>query len=98
MEGQWVECRHDGRVCYIQVADCGPFRTDSFAYVFQGARPDPNRNHDAGIDLSPAAYEFLGMADNQLVSWRFVSPASIPIGPWRMYGDVVSRSKASNAQ
>ncbi len=88
MEGQWIECRAGGRVCYLQVGDVGPWSTDSFAYVFQGARPDHNRNHDAGIDLSPAAYQFLGLSDTQSVDWRFCSPTSVPIGPWRMYGGV----------
>jgi hypothetical protein len=98
MVGTWVECRYGGRVCYLQVVDTGPFKTDSFAYCFGNARPEPNRNHDAGIDLSPAAYQFLGLTDIQPVSWRFCRPQDVPIGPWRMYGDVASRSKASNAQ
>jgi hypothetical protein len=49
MEGQWIECRYGGRVCYMQVADVGPWKTDSFAYVFQGAPPDRNPNRNAGI-------------------------------------------------
>jgi hypothetical protein len=93
MLGTWLECRHGGRVCYLQVGDAGPFRTDSFAYCFGNARPDPNRNGDAGIDLSPAAYQFLGLTDTQSVDWRFCSSANVPIGPWRMYGDVSASRK-----
>ena len=48
-------------VCYAQWEDCGPFRTDHFQYVFQNERPKPNLNRGAGLDVSPAVRDYLGL-------------------------------------
>ena len=47
---------------YAQWEDCGPFRTDHFQYVFQNERPKPNLNRGAGLDVSPAVRDYLGLA------------------------------------
>ena len=40
---RWIAIRNprDGRVCYAQWSDCGPFRTDHWQYVFGTDRPRP---------------------------------------------------------
>ena len=79
---------HGSRVAYAQWEDCGPFRTDHYQYVFGTEMPKPNLNGGAGLDVSPAVRDYLGMnATRDVCSWRFVELAEVPPGPWRSYGD-----------
>jgi len=86
VEGQWVAIRYLNRVCYAQWEDCGPFVTDDIEYVFGNARPKNTSNNGAGIDVSPAVRDYLGLGMNTKVDWRFVDLNEIPDGPWRTYG------------
>lgn len=78
---RWVEIRHAGKVAYAQWEDVGPFQTDHWQYVFGCERPRPNRNQDAGIDVSPAVRDYLGLAGIDTCDWRFVSGPGH--GPWQ---------------
>src|SRR5437016_9870797 len=84
---RWLAIRKGTRVCYAQWEDCGPFRTDNFQYVFQNERPKPNLNHGAGLDVSPAVRDYLGLGPTDVTDWQFVEVRDIPPGPWRSYGD-----------
>jgi hypothetical protein len=84
-KGRWLEIRHGLKACYAQWEDVGPFRTDLGAYVFGDARPSPNLNHAAGIDVSPAVRDYLGLGPVDLVDWRFVEQVEVPAGPWSLY-------------
>ena len=84
-KGHWLEIRHGLKACYAQWEDVGPFRTDSAAYVFGDERPSPNVNRGAGIDVSPAVRDYLGLRSLDLVDWRFVEPADVAAGPWSLY-------------
>jgi hypothetical protein len=86
-KGHWVALRHGRRVCYAQWEDVGPFQTDHWQYVFGPERPRPNANHDAGIDVSPAVRDYLGMSGMDVCDWKFVNVWEVPIGPWTLYGD-----------
>lgn len=87
-KGRWVAIRHGNRVAYAQWEDCGPFRTDHYQYVFGTAVPLPNLNGGAGLDVSPAVRDALGMnATRDVCSWKFVEVNEVPPGPWRQYGD-----------
>ncbi len=86
-KGRWVAIRYKGREAYAQWEDCGPFRTDHWEYVFGNERPRPNLNQGAGIDISPAVRDYLGMKTNDAVDWRFVEFNDVPHGPWALYGD-----------
>jgi hypothetical protein len=86
-KGRWIEIRRNGRVCYAQWEDVGPFQTDDFGYVFGNQRPMPNRNGDAGLDVSPAVRDYLGLKDIDFCDWRFVDFIEVPRGPWAFYGD-----------
>lgn len=79
---RWVAIHHQGRIVYAQWKDVGPFTTDDWPYVFQGKRPRSNANQNAGIDISPAVRDFLGMRGNADVDWRFVEESEVPGGPW----------------
>ena len=84
---RWVAIRKGNRICYAQWEDCGPFRTDHFQYVFQNERPKPNLNHGAGLDVSPAVRDYLGLGPMDVTDWQFVEVRDVPSGPWRNYGE-----------
>ena len=75
------------RTCCAQWEDVGPFQIDHWQYVFGNERPRPNANCDAGIDVSPAVRDYLGMSGMDVCDWKFVSVYEVPGGPWRLYGD-----------
>ncbi len=82
--GRWIAIRHGSRVCYAQWEDVGPFAVDHWQYVFGPERPRPNRNADAGLDVSPAVRDYLGLNGLDQADWRFVDRP--PTGPWTSYG------------
>lgn len=81
-KGHWVAIHHEGRVCFAQWEDVGPFETDHWQYVFGNESPRPNRNQSAGIDLSPAVRDFLKLRSGAKVEWRFIHDHEVPQGPW----------------
>ena len=86
LRGTWVAIRYGNRVCYAQWEDCGPFVTDDWEYVFGNARPKNPKNKGAGIDISPAIRDYLGIPGHGKCDWRFVDVNEVPPGPWRMLG------------
>jgi hypothetical protein len=86
-KGRWLAIRYRGRIAYAQWEDCGPFRTDHWQYVFGNDRPRPNLNQGAGLDVSPAVRDFLGMNGKDVCDWKFVDVKEVPNGPWAKYGD-----------
>jgi hypothetical protein len=84
-KGHWLEIRHGLKTCYAQWEDVGPFCTDSAGYVFGDERPSPNVNRGAGIDVSPAVRDYLGLGSLDLVDWRFVEMSEVSAGPWSLY-------------
>jgi hypothetical protein len=82
---RWVAIRHGKRICYAQWEDVGPFQIDHWQYVFGTERPRPNANHDAGIDVSPAVREYLGMSGMDACDWKFVNSYEVPNGPWMQH-------------
>ncbi len=81
-KNHWVCLLHNGLACYAQWEDVGPFRSDDAAYVFGHAVPRNTRNRGAGIDVSPAVRDHLGLSDIDTVDWRFVEERDVPPGPW----------------
>jgi hypothetical protein len=87
LKGHWLAIRRRNRVCYAQWEDCGPFCTDHWQYVFGDERPKANLNRNAGLDVSPAVRDYLGLGDTDVCDWTFVEFRKVPPGPWAMYGD-----------
>ncbi len=87
LKDRWIAIRFNNRVCYAQWEDCGPFRTDHWQYVFGNERPKPNLNKGAGLDVSPAVRDFLGMNDTDVTDWKFMEFEEVPAGPWANHGD-----------
>ncbi|HEY3900475.1 MAG TPA: hypothetical protein VGM54_17840 [Chthoniobacter sp.] len=99
---RWIAVRNRaGRIAYAQWSDCGPFRTDHWQYVFGMDRPKPNLNGGAGLDVSPAMRDYLGLQSTDVTDWKFVDLKDVPNGPWLLYGDnnpfVQRRYRPTNA-
>jgi hypothetical protein len=86
-KGRWVAIRKGNRTVYAQWEDAGPFRTDHWQYVFGNERPKPNLNKGAGLDVSPAVRDYLGMNPTDVTDWRFVEFSEVPRGPWSTLGE-----------
>jgi hypothetical protein len=97
-KGRWVAIRKGNRTVYAQWEDAGPFRTDHWEYVFGNERPKPNLNRGAGLDVSPAVRDYLGLQDTDVTDWKFVESSEVPPGPWTKLGDnntfVINQRKA----
>ena len=85
-KGRWLQIYRNGRSCFAQWEDCGPWVTDDWEYVFGNKPPKNTENGQAGLDISPAVRDFLGLKSGQKVHWRFVEAAQVPYGPWKKYG------------
>jgi hypothetical protein len=81
---RWVEIKNSrGDICYAQWEDTGPLRYDDAEYVFGSSRPTGLGGDHAGLDVSPAVYEYLDLNDrNHYTSWRFVDEADVRPGAW----------------
>jgi hypothetical protein len=84
---RWVAIRKASRTVYAQWEDAGPFRTDYWQYVFGNERPKPNLNKGAGLDVSPAVRDYLGLRQTDVTDWRFVDFSEVPPGPWSALGE-----------
>ena len=79
----------NGQHCIGQVEDAGPHEYDDTAYVFgaNDARPHSRAFNGAGMDISPALRDCLGInqlnGDTATADWRFIDPAQVPDGPWK---------------
>jgi hypothetical protein len=84
LKNRWIAVRANGRTCYAQWQDVGPFESDDIAYVF-GDAPEPRNKQikAAGIDLSPAMRDCLQVELVSRVAWRHVEEKEVPDGPWR---------------
>ena len=82
LKNRWVRIDYHGKSVYAQWEDAGPMGEDDFAYVFGGAAPKNRANERAGIDLSPAAQDYLGLDGLTPVTWQFVDQPNVPPGPW----------------
>jgi len=86
---RWIEIRYKGKSCFAQWQDVGPSGEDDFDWVF-GSAPKPRNKFGlkAGLDISPASAQYLGIEDSAHTEWRFVDAADVPSGPWK---EIVTR-------
>lgn len=80
LKNRWIQVNLGAKTVYAQWQDVGPFYSDDSAYVFGTAAPKSTR---AGLDVSPAVRDYLGMGGSATTSWRFVTDAEVPAGPWK---------------
>jgi hypothetical protein len=83
LKNHWLSVTHltasGPKTAYVQWEDVGPMYEDDINYVF-GPKPPKFR---AGLDLSPAANDYLDLQGEGQVSWRFVDASQVPDGPWK---------------
>jgi len=82
-KNSWIKITKGAKVAYAQWQDVGPMLEDDYDYVFGTAAPKNTWDSKAGLDVSPATRDFLGLQDVDRVSWNFVSASSVPAGPWK---------------
>ena len=93
LKNRWVEVRVGKKSCFGQWEDVGPNGEDDFAYVFgDAAYPKNTFGEKAGIDVSPAMRDCLGIDGSAIAMWRFTDKADVPEGPWK---DTVTESGVS---
>jgi len=84
-KGRWIMIRFNNKVCYAQWEDVGPLRYDHAEYVFGDELP--TRHSRAGLDVSPAVRDYLGLSGLDKTDWKFVKDDQVPYGPWIEYGE-----------
>lgn len=82
-KNRWAKITKGGKVTYAQWEDVGPFGESDKNYVFGTAAPKSKTNSNAGIDVSPAVRDFLGLKDVDKVDWQFIDESLVPDGPWK---------------
>jgi len=82
-KNQWIKVIGDDKTAFMQWEDAGPFWEDDSNYVFGGNRPKGEKDDIAGLDVSPAVRDYLGLEDYDKIHWQFVDPADVPDGPWK---------------
>jgi hypothetical protein len=82
-KNSWLAIRHSGKTVYAQWEDAGPFGEDDVNYVFGSSPPSNSRGEKAGLDVSPAVRDYLGLADVDKADWTFIAAGSVPAGPWK---------------
>jgi hypothetical protein len=55
--------------------------------VFGNERPKSNLNQGAGLDVSPAVRDYLGLKQTDVTDWQFVDVSAVPHGPWSTLGE-----------
>jgi hypothetical protein len=84
-KGRWIMIRFNNKACYAQWEDVGPLRYDHAEYVF--GEELPTRHSRAGLDVSPAVRDYLGLSGLDKTDWKFVEDDQVPYGPWIEYGE-----------
>ena len=82
-KNSWLAIRHNGKTIYAQWEDAGPFGEDDVNYVFGSSPPSNSQGEKAGLDVSPAVRDYLGLADVDKADWEFIDAGSVPNGPWK---------------
>jgi len=82
-KNQWIRIVKGSKVAYAQWEDVGPFEEKDAAYVFGTAKPKNKDHSKAGLDVSPAVRDYLGLSDVDKVDWQFINAGSVPPGPWK---------------
>jgi len=92
-KNSWIAIRHNGKVAYAQWEDAGPYGEDDVSYVFGSAAPKNKIDTGAGLDVSPAVHDYLGLGDVGSCDWTFVSAGQVPSGPW---SQIITSSSGDN--
>ena len=83
LKNRWIKIIKDGKTAYAQWEDVGPIYDNDSHYVFGYAKPSSTFNNNAGLDVSPAVRDYLGLNGEEMTSWQFVDAKNVPDGPWK---------------
>lgn len=83
LKNHWIRIIKGDKTAYAQWEDVGPFGEDDRAYVFGNSLPANVINDHAGLDVSPAVRDYLGLQDIDKVDWQFVNAEQVADGPWK---------------
>ncbi len=83
LKNRWIEIQFGTTTCYAQWEDVGPNNENDFEYVFGNATEPQNEfGEKAGLDVSPAVRDCLGMSGSDVTYWRLIPASQVPEGPW----------------
>lgn len=83
VKNRWIKITKGDKAVYAQWEDVGPFGENDVNYVFGSAEPASRTNKHAGLDVSPAVRDYLGISEKDIVDWQFIESNSVPEGPWK---------------
>jgi len=83
LKDTWIAIECEGKTCYAQWQDVGPYTVDDPNYVLRNEKPKFQRGNGPALDVSPAVQKYLSMGGKAVTRWRFVSPGEVPDGPWK---------------
>jgi len=81
-KNRWIAISYKGKTCFAQWQDVGPIVHDDYAYVFGFQPPKSHAQGLAGLDVSPAVRDYLGLCGRSKTNWRFIQVGELPEGPW----------------
>ncbi|MCE8426188.1 MAG: hypothetical protein J5U17_10480 [Candidatus Methanoperedens sp.] len=90
-KNRWIKIVKGNKIAYAQWEDVGPFEEDDVDYVFGTSKPK-NKINNAGLDVSPAVRDYLGLEDIDIVDWQFVDFKDVPNSYWT---EIITRSQIS---
>ena len=79
----WIAVVYGGKTAYAQWQDVGPNEEYDPDYVFGTVAPKNTFGAKAGLDVSPAVRDYLGLDGDNHTSWSFIPAANVPDGPWK---------------
>lgn len=82
-KNNWIAISFGGKTAYAQWEDVGPNGENDSAYVFGTKKPRNTFGAHAGLDVSPAVRDYLGLDGDNRTNWRFVQAKDVPSGPWK---------------
>ena len=82
-KNRWIRITKNNSSAYAQWEDVGPFGEEDSDYVFGNTEPGNKRKSEAGLDVSPAVKDYLGLSDIDKADWQFVRDEDVPDGPWK---------------
>lgn len=92
LKNRWIAITKNRKTAYAQWEDVGPFGEDDSKYVFGTKSPRSKTNKNAGLDVSPAVRDYLGLKDIDKTDWQFIEEKNVPAGPWR---DIITTSQVN---
>jgi hypothetical protein len=83
LKNTWIAIECDGKICYAQWQDVGPYHIADPDYVLKNEKPKNEGGRGPALDVSPAVQKYLTMNAKAVTRWRFVPPTEVPSGPWK---------------